>query len=100
MTTPFQNSFYHGRHDKSKCKQFEAELKRVRKYLSTHTATSTMVAVALNIYRPNLCRHKGILKKEGVLIELYKATCKITGFEASYLTCDPALMIGGHNDRK
>jgi hypothetical protein len=100
MTTPLQNSSYHGGHDKNKCKQFEAELKRVRNYLTTHTATATMVAVALHIYRPNLCRHKGTLKKEGALIELYKGTCKITGFEASYLTCDPALMIGGRNDRK
>lgn len=72
------------------CHNKDIELKSVAEYLSKHTATATMTAVALNIYRPNLCRHKRPLEKKGLLFEIKKGACAITGYTASYLTTDQA----------
>jgi predicted transcriptional regulator len=67
------------------------ELNRVFIYLQKHTATASMVAIALNIYRPNVCRHKRKLEKVGLLAESKKGICKITKHRAAYLTTDPDL---------
>lgn len=77
---------------KTKYTNFSSELKEVREYLRTHNATSTMTAVALDIYRPNLCRHKRKLQKRGLLIETHSGICKETGFTAHYLTTNPDLI--------
>ncbi|MGA9648349.1 hypothetical protein [Pedobacter sp.] len=58
---------------------------KVKEYLMFNNATATMCAVALKIYRPNLCRHKAELEKEGYLKETHKGMCKVTGFKAAYL---------------
>jgi hypothetical protein len=81
-----------GDQPKHKYNDFEVELKAVREYLSTRIATSTMTAVALGIYRPNLCRHKKTLADQGLLKEIYIQKCKVTGFKAMYLTCDPEII--------
>jgi hypothetical protein len=67
------------------------ELYQVFNYLNQYTATSTMVATALNIHRPNLCRYKRLLEKAGYLTETQKGICKITGHRAAFLTTNPAL---------
>lgn len=72
---------------KKKChNRWYAEKNKVKEYLITHNATATMCAVALGIYRPNLCRHKAELEKEGYLKETHKGLCKVTGFKAAYLS--------------
>ncbi|MBP6023931.1 hypothetical protein [Ferruginibacter sp.] len=67
------------------------ELQRVYEYLQKHCATATMTAIALNIYRPNLCRRKRALEKAGQLVEVKKAHCLITKHLATYLTTNPDL---------
>lgn len=68
-----------------------SELQRVYEYLQRHCATATMTAVALNIYRPNLCRRKSTLEKAGQLVVVKKGYCKITKHIAAYLTTNPEL---------
>jgi hypothetical protein len=71
---------------------FAVQLKSVHNYLSTRIATGTMVAAALEIYRPNLCRYKKMLADRGLLKEIYIEKCKVTGFKAMFLTCDPEII--------
>ena len=70
----------------------DTELKAVYDYLQTHTSTATMAAIALNIYRPNLCRRKRTLQKAGHLIEIKKGICPVTKHLAAYLSTNPAMM--------
>jgi len=79
------NKSLRNKHSKGK------ELHRVFIYLQKQNATASMVAVALNIHRPNLCRHKRKLEKAGLLAETKKGFCKITKHRASYLTANPDL---------
>ena len=94
--TPSNNSLNARKH--SKYNNFESELKQVRAYLEKYDATATMVSIALDIYRPNLCRHKAILAKAGQLVVLHKAVCRATGYRADYLSCNPAKMKGGNDE--
>jgi len=64
------------------------DLQRVYDRLLTHTESATMTAVALNIYRPSLCRRKKDLEIAGRLAVVKKAYCKITGRLVQYLTTD------------
>ena len=68
------------------------ELQAVYEYLKTNVATATMVSVALNIYRPSLCRRKRTLELAGHLIEVKKGYCKITNHVAAFLTTDPTMV--------
>lgn len=60
-------------------------------YLSKKVATATMVSKATKIPQKNICRYKKDLEKQGLLMELEKKTCKVTGFKAWYLTTNPEL---------
>jgi hypothetical protein len=73
-------------------KDFEAEKKRVLEYLKENTATASQVSIALDIWRPNMCRHKKQLQDAGLLVELYKDKCPVTHFKAAYLTCNDWLV--------
>jgi hypothetical protein len=55
-------------------------------YLKTHIATASMVSNATGIPQKNICRYKKDLEKRGLLSEIEKKACKITGFKAWYLT--------------
>lgn len=79
---------------------FEVELKRIKAYLLTHNASASMVATALNIYRPNLCRHKRTLESIGALKVTHKGFCKITGRKVQYLSCDPEKVKGAINEQE
>lgn len=68
------------------------EIQRVYDYLQRETATVTLAAVALNIYRTNLCRRKRTLQKAGHLIEVKKGYCQITKHIATYLSTYPAMI--------
>ena len=70
----------------------DTELQAVYEYLQNNTATATMAAVALNIYRPSLCRRKRTLQKAGYLIEVKIGYCPITKHRAAFLSTNPALM--------
>jgi hypothetical protein len=58
-------------------------------YLRRNTATCTMVCVALNIYRPNGTRFKRRAQRAGILWEVRKGVCAVTGYPAWYLTTSP-----------
>lgn len=73
----------------------DTELQAVFNYLFRQPATATQVSVALNIYRPNLCRRKRKLEKDGRLWEVKKVICPITHYPAMQLTCNPDLAKGG-----
>lgn len=67
------------------------ELQAVYCYLFKQPATATQVAVALDIYRPNLSRRKRTLEKAGHLREIKKVVCPVTHMPAMLLTCNPDL---------
>lgn len=69
----------------------DTELQAVFDYLQHNTATATMTATALNIYRPNLCRRKRALQKMGLLCEVKKGYCQITKYPAAYLSTNSNL---------
>ena len=95
MEAPLNKSVIAGK--QYKYTNSEAEITAVKNYLMDHVATATMIADALNIYRPNLCRHKRELQKQGILKELFKGHCKVTGWRATYLTCKLDAKEGGNN---
>jgi hypothetical protein len=68
------------------------DLQRVYERLLTHTESATMTAVALNIYRPSLCRRKKDLEIAGRLAVVKKSYCKITGRLVQFLSTNPAMM--------
>ena len=68
----------------------QSQLQTIFHYLSGNVATASMVADITGIYQKNICRYKRDLEKAGVLWEVGKAPCKLTGFKAWYLTCDPS----------
>lgn len=57
-------------------------------YLKCHIATNTMVSMATGIPQKNICRYKRDMEKAGILWEIEKKPCKVTGFRAWYLTTD------------
>lgn len=67
------------------------QLQTIFEYLSEHVATASMVSDATGIYQKNICRYKSDLEKRGLLKEIEKKTCKITGFKAWYITTNPDL---------
>lgn len=80
-TTPYENNYKGTSHHR--------QLQILIDYLKTHIATASMVAEATGIYQKNICRFKRSLQKAGLLWEVKKKTCEITGFKAWYLTTDP-----------
>lgn len=71
---------------------FAAELQQFRNYLLHNPATATMASVAISCYRPNACRYVSMLKEKGLIAEIGTFKCKITGFKAKYLTCNPEVV--------
>lgn len=67
------------------------DLKAINDYLKIQPATATAVAVALNIYRPSLCRRKRTLEKLGYLSVIKKVKCPITKKLTWLLTTNPDL---------
>lgn len=70
----------------SKDNDFKAQEKRYFEYLKTHTATNSIVSKTLNIPQKNLTRYKRYFEKKGLLKEVAKRKCRLTGFPAWYLT--------------
>ncbi len=69
------------------------QLQTIFEYLSKKIATATMVSKATKVPQKNICRYKKDLEKRGLIMELEKKTCKVTGFKAWYLTTNPDLFI-------
>jgi response regulator of citrate/malate metabolism len=77
---------------KGKDKQFMNELNIIFHYLKNTIATATMVTEATGVPQKSICRYKRTLEKKGLLFEVEKRHCKITGFRAWYLTTDKSFI--------
>lgn len=73
--------------DKDKLKDlFISQERTIFQYLQIHTATASMVSSVLNIPQKNITRYKRNLEQRGLLYEVEKKLCKVTGFKAWYLS--------------
>jgi hypothetical protein len=84
----------------NKDNNFKAQEKRYFEYLKIHIATNSMVTKATGIPQKNLTRYKREFEKKGILKEVYRKFCMLTGFRASYLTTNPDLMRKSINPKK
>ncbi len=75
----------------SKDNQFKTELKTIFEYLKEKVCTASMLSEATGVKQKNICRYKRDLEQQGLLKELYKTYCKVTGFKAWYITTNPEL---------
>jgi hypothetical protein len=87
-----KNSFDLSEITQSKDTIFINQTKVYFNYLQNHIATNSMASKALNIPQKNLCRYKRELQDAGKLFEVEKKLCKLTGFRATYLTTNRALI--------
>lgn len=71
---------------------YYSQLEEIYNYLLTHVATATMVSEATGVPQKCICRHKRYLEKHGLLWEVEKGYCRITGYPAAYLTTNPKLL--------
>lgn len=76
----------------SKSTYFNAEKQRFLSFLERNTATTTMASRLTGIPQKNLCRYKKMLFDDGLIVELFKTKCRITGRVAAYLTANPEFM--------
>ena len=71
--------------------QANTQKQKVYTYLLTNTATASMVEKATGVPQKSICRYKRDLELQGLLCEVSKTFCLLTGFIASYLTTNPDL---------
>lgn len=60
--------------------------KIIFQFLHENTATASMVSKSTGIPQKNICRIKRNLEQRGLLQEVAKRKCKVTGFSGWYLT--------------
>lgn len=65
----------------SKDNFFKRQEKLYFEYLKTHIATNSTVRNAVNILQKKLTRYKRSLEKRGLLFEVERKLCEITGFQ-------------------
>jgi len=80
-------------HRQGEDNHFKNQLATIFQYLKNNTATASMVSDATGVPQKSICRYKRDLEKNGLLLELLKTNCKITGFKAFYLTTNKLLFI-------
>jgi len=80
------NSLEQGKFTKS-----NSQLRTIFEYLKNHIITASMLSEATNIPQKSICRYKRDLEKQGLLFEVEKTYCKLTGFKAWYLTTNEIL---------
>jgi hypothetical protein len=81
----------HSPKGQSKGNDFKTQTKIIFRYLLKFTATNTMTSKATGIPQKNICRIKRNLEKKGLLQEVERKLCKVTGHRASYLTTNKEL---------
>ena len=64
----------------------KTQLQTILYYLQDHTSTASMISKATGIPQKNITRYKADLEKKGLLKEVIKRKCKVTGFSAWYLS--------------
>lgn len=73
----------------SKNTYFKYEKQRFLNFLQKNIATCSMASKATGIPHKNLCRYKESLYNAGLVVELFKSKCQVTGWPATYLTANP-----------
>lgn len=73
------------------------QLQNIFHYLLNHTATASMVSQATGIPQKNITRYKKDLEKKGLIREVERQNCEITGFKAWYLTAKPDFVNSNKN---
>jgi len=91
MDTANNQSLNPNGNGQGKSRQFQNQLKTIFDYLLENTATASMVSEATGVPQKSICRYKRDLEKRGLLYEVVKKHCKLTGFRAWYLTTNTAL---------
>lgn len=84
-----QNNMNSPHKGQGKDTDFQAQKRVFYTYLLDNLATASMVEAATGIKQKNICRFKRELEKMGKLWEVVEKRCKITGYNAAYLTTDP-----------
>jgi hypothetical protein len=91
MSTTNTQSLDFNELEQGKFNQFENQKKTIFEFLKQYTATASMVTQATGIPQKSICRYKRDLEKKGLLYEVEKKHCKLTGFRAWYLTTNTEL---------
>lgn len=73
------------------------QIQTIFHYLNKHISTASMVSQATGIPQKNITRYKKDLEKSGLLREVEKQKCEITGCLAWYLTCRPDFVTSNKN---
>ncbi|WP_199271477.1 hypothetical protein [Cellulophaga sp. L1A9] len=74
------------------------QLKTIFHYLQNNVATATMVSEATRVPQKSVCRYKRDLELKGLLYEVEKKPCKVTGFSAWYLSANALLITKNNTD--
>lgn len=82
-------NFQNKEQGKSKAKY--NQLQTIFQYLKVQVATASMVSEATKVPQKNICRYKRDLEKAGLIAEVKKDNCQLTGFKAWYLTTNENL---------
>lgn len=73
------------------------QIQTIFHYLQNNISTASMVSQATGIAQKNITRYKKDLEKSGLLREVEKQKCKITGCLSFYLTCKPDFVNSNKN---
>jgi DNA-binding IclR family transcriptional regulator len=76
-----------------KKKNVPTQENNIYQYLQTYTATAEMISKATGIKHSSVCRYKKNLEQKGLLKEVEKKKCRITGCMAWYLSANIARNI-------
>ena len=91
MSTTNTQSLDLNENRQGKFKQIQRQKKTIFEYLKQYTATASMVSEATGVPQKSICRYKRDLEKQGLLYEVEKKLCSLTGFRAWYLTTNTEL---------
>jgi predicted transcriptional regulator of viral defense system len=91
MSTTNTQSLDLNENRQGKFKQIQRQKKTIFEYLKQYTATASMVAEITGVPQKSICRYKRDLEKQGLLYEVEKKLCRLTGFSAWYLTTNTEL---------
>ena len=75
---------------KNKDNYYRSEYKTLKDYLRDHTATRYMAAIILDIPIQNVCSYVDMMRDNYSVAVVKTNSCKITGWDAEYLTTNPA----------
>jgi hypothetical protein len=91
MRTNKSNSRKSFEKGQGKSNKIKNQKKTIFSYLQHNVATATMVYEATGVPQKCITRYKRDLELQGLLYEVEKKECKISGFKAWYLTTNQDL---------